>query len=96
MSRGYCPGGYCPGDVVRGDIVWGILSGGYCLGGYCPGGYCPRTDIPSSAIIPLSAYKGVVVFQVDWGMLLISAAGGVMDGDFAQVVLSSEVELEQV
>ena len=34
-------------------------------------------------------------FQVDWGMLLISAAEGVwMVSDSAQVVLSSEVELE--
>ena len=35
----------------------------------------------------------VVVFQVGWGMLLISAVGGVWMVT-AQVVLSSEVELE--
>ena len=51
--------------------------------------------IPLSALLATNGFiKGVVVFQVDWGMLLISAAEGVLDGDSAQVVLSSEVELE--
>ena len=34
--------------------------------------------IPLSALLATNGFiKGVVVFQVDWGMLLISAAGGV-------------------
>ena len=34
--------------------------------------------IPLSALLATDGFiKGVVVFQVDWGMLLISAAGGV-------------------
>ena len=51
--------------------------------------------IPLSALLATNGFiKGVVVFQVDWGMLLISVAEGVWDGDSAQVLLSSEVELE--
>ena len=50
--------------------------------------------IPLSVLLATNGFiKGVVVFQVDWGMLLISAAGGVWMVT-AQVVLSSEVELE--
>ena len=50
--------------------------------------------IPLSALLATNRFiKGVVVFQVDWGMLLISAAGGVWMGT-APVVLLSEVELE--
>ena len=50
--------------------------------------------IPLSALLATNGFiKGVVVFRVDWGMLLISAAEGVWMVT-AQVVLSSEVELE--
>ena len=51
--------------------------------------------IPLSALLATNGFiKGVVVFQVDWGMLLISAAEGVWMVTSAQVVLTSEVELE--
>ena len=37
--------------------------------------------IPLSVLLATNGFiKGVVVFQVDWGMLLISAAGGVWNG----------------
>ena len=37
--------------------------------------------IPLSALLATNRFiKGVVVFQVDWGMLLISAARGVWKG----------------
>ena len=51
--------------------------------------------ISLSALLATNRFiKGVVVFQVDWGMLLISAAEGVWMATLPQVVLSSEVELE--
>ena len=49
--------------------------------------------IPLSALLATNGFiKGVVVFQVDWGMLPISRCRRCLDGD--SVVLLSEVELE--
>ena len=52
--------------------------------------------IPLSALLATDGFiKGVVVFQVDWGMLPISAARRrCLGGDSAPVVLLSEVEVE--
>ena len=64
--------------------------------GKYPCGVCRQgvVTIPSGALLATNGFiKGVVVFQVDWGMLLISAARGVWRGP-ALVVLLSEVELE--
>ena len=50
--------------------------------------------IPLSALLATNGFiKGVVVFQVDWGMLPISTAGDVWMVT-ALVVLLNEVELE--
>ena len=49
---------------------------------------------PLSVLLATNRFiKGVVVFQVDWGMLPISAAGNVWMVTSAPVVLLSEVEL---
>ena len=51
--------------------------------------------IPLSALLATNGFiKGVVVFQVDWGYVADFRCRRCLDGDSAQVLLSSEVELE--
>ena len=46
--------------------------------GVCKQGVGDNSIIPLSVLLATNGFiKGVVVFQVDWGMLLISAAEGV-------------------
>ena len=53
--------------------------------GKYPCGVCRQVTIPLSALLVTNGFiKGVVVFQVDWGMLLISAARGVWKGTLLQ------------
>ena len=64
--------------------------------GVCKQGVGDNSIISSYYMLATNGFiKGVVVCQVDWGMLLIViCCRRCLDGDSAQVVLKSEVELE--